>query len=86
MARGKTVGKRLEAVQDRLGRKLLGASRTVAGEAIRGEMGWRKLEERREEKKMLYGRRFWELGEERLVKLIVEKLKESGGVGWRGRI
>ena len=80
---GKTVGKRLEAVQDRLGRKLLGASRTVAGEAIRGEMGWRKLEERREEKKMLYGRRFWELGEERLVKLIVEKLKESGGVGWR---
>ena len=32
---------------------------------------------------MLYGQRFWELGEERLVKLIVEKLKESGGVGWR---
>ena len=27
----KTVGKRLEAVQDRLGRKLLEASRTVAG-------------------------------------------------------
>ena len=80
---GKTAGKRLEAVQDRLGRRLLGASRTVAGEAIRGEMGWRKLEERREEKKMLYGRRFWELGEERLVKLIVEKLKESGSIGWR---
>ena len=50
---------------------------------MHGEMRWRKLEERREEKKMLYGRRFWELGEERLVKLIVEKLKESGGVGWR---
>ena len=42
---GKTAGKRLEAVQNRLGRRLLGASRTVAGEAIRGEMGWRKLEE-----------------------------------------
>ena len=42
---GKTV--RLEVVQDRLGRKLLGASRTVAGEAICGEMGWRKKEERR---------------------------------------
>ena len=80
---GKTVGKRLEAVQDRLGRRLLGASRTVAGEAICGEMGWRRLEERREEKKMLYGRRFWELGKERLVKLIVEKLKESGSIGWR---
>ena len=80
---GKTAGKRLEAVQDRLGRRLLGASRTVAGEAICGEMGWRKFEERREEKKMLYGRRFWELGEERLVKLILEKLKESGSIGWR---
>ena len=80
---GKTAGKRLEAVQDRLGRRLVGASRTVAGEAIHGEMGWRKLEERREEKKTLYGRRFWELGEERLVKLIVEKLKESGSIGWR---
>ena len=41
---GKTVGKRLEAVLDRLGRRLLGASRTVAGEAICVEMGWRKLE------------------------------------------
>lgn len=48
---GKTVGKRLEAVQDRLGRKLLGGS-TMAGEAVHGEMGWRKLEERREEKKV----------------------------------
>ena len=27
--------------------------------------------------------RFWELGEERLVKLIVEKLKESGSICWR---
>ena len=35
-----------------MGRKLLGASRTVAREAVCGEMGWRKLEERRE--KMLY--------------------------------
>ena len=33
----KTVGKRLEAVQ---GRKLLGAS-TMAGDTVRGEMGWR---------------------------------------------
>ena len=27
----------------------------------------------------------WELGEERLVKLIVEKLREAGGVGWRAQ-
>ena len=55
----------------------------MAGEAVRGEMGWTKLEERREEK-MLYEWRFWELGEEKLVKLIASrKIKESGGVGWR---
>ena len=48
---GKTVRKRSEAVQ---GRKLLGGS-TMAGEAVHGEMGWRKLQERREEKKVVYG-------------------------------
>ena len=32
----------------------------------------------------MYGQRFWELGEERLVKLLVEKLKESCQV--EGRI
>ena len=42
VARGKTVGKRLEAIQDWLGRKLLGANRTVAGEALHVEMGWKK--------------------------------------------
>ena len=61
--------RKLEAVQGRVCRKLLGASRTVAEEAVRGEMGWRKLEERREEKKMLYGRRLWELGEDRLGRI-----------------
>ena len=51
-----------------MGRKLLGASDTVAGVAVRGELGWRKLEERREEK-VLFGRRMWELEDERLVKI-----------------
>ena len=31
---GKVVGRKLEAVQDRIGRKLLGASKTVAGVAV----------------------------------------------------
>lgn len=39
----KDVGRRLEAVQDKVGRKLLGASRTVAGEAAHGKLGCRKL-------------------------------------------
>ena len=64
---GKVVGKKLEAVQDRAGRKLLGASNTVSGVAVRGDLGWRRLEERREEKKVLFGRRMWELSEERLL-------------------
>ena len=41
------------------------------------------MEERREEKKVLFGRRKGNHGDERLVKRIVEKLQEAGGVGWR---
>ena len=33
----------------KMGRRLLGASNTVAGVAVQGDLGWRKLEERREE-------------------------------------
>ena len=42
------------AVKERIGRRLLGARRTVAGATLRGGLG---LEERHEEKKLLYGRR-----------------------------
>ena len=66
----------LEAVQERI---RLGASRTVAGAAVRDDLGWRKLEEKREEKKLLYGKKLGNLEESRLVK--TEKLKNSGGVG-----
>ena len=79
---GKTVNRKLEAVQERIGRRLLGASRTVAGAAVRGDLGWRKLEERREERKLLYGKRLENLEDSRLVKVVAEKLKNTGGVGW----
>ncbi len=79
---GKTADKKMEAVQERIGRRLLGASRTVAGAAVRGDLGWRKLEERREEKKLLYGKRIDNLEDDRLVKIVAEKLKNMGGVGW----
>ena len=79
---GKVANRKLEAVQERVGRKLLGASRTVAGAAIRGDLGWRKLEERREEKKVLYGRRLQRLDDNRLVKQITAEMKECGGVSW----
>ena len=78
---GKTVNRKLEAVQERIGRRLLGASRTVAGAAVRGDLGWRKLEERRKERKPLYGKRLENLEDSRLVKVVAEKLKNTGGVG-----
>ena len=79
---GKAVNRRLEAVQERIGRRLLGAGRTVAGAAVRGDLGWRKLDQRREERKLLYGKRLENLEDSRLVKVVAEKLKNTGGVGW----
>ena len=49
----------------------------MAGAAVRGEQGWRKLEERREKKEILW-RRMWKLKDDRLAKVIVDKLKETG--------
>ena len=34
-----------------------GACNTVAGLAVQGDLGWRKLKERREEMKVLFGKR-----------------------------
>ena len=36
---GKVASKKLEAVQDSIGRKLLGASRSGIGVAVRGDLG-----------------------------------------------
>ena len=55
---GKLVRRKLEAVQERVGRSLLMNGPTVAGVAVRGEFGWWSLEERRERNKLLYGRRW----------------------------
>ena len=35
----------------------LRASNTIAGVAVEGDVGWRKLEERREEMKVMFGKR-----------------------------
>ena len=48
--------RKLESTQMRVGRRLLGASNIVAEVAVQRELGWRKLEERREEMKMLFGK------------------------------
>ena len=54
---GTAACKKLEKNQDNIGRKLVGGNSTVAGVAVRGDLGWRNLEERREEKKLLF--RWW---------------------------
>ena len=48
---GKIANRNLEPVQEKVGKRLLGASRSVPGAAVRGDLGWRKLEERMEGKK-----------------------------------
>ena len=46
---------KLEAVQKSIGKRLFGASRRVDIAAVTDDVGWRKLEER-QEKKRLHGR------------------------------
>ena len=80
---GRGVCRKMESAQMRVGRRLLRASNIVAGVAVQGDVGWRKLEERREEMKVLFGKRLEGMEESRLVKMVVEKLREYGGIGWR---
>ena len=81
---GKAAYRNLEAVQDKASNQLLGASRSVAGAAAGGDLGWKKLEEGREVKKLMYGKRLEGLEDNRLVKTVAEKLKDAGNVGWWG--
>ena len=71
--------KKLELVQERIGRRLLGCSATVAGVAVRGELGWWSLGER---KKLVYGKKVDQFDENRLVAKVVACAKEIGGKGW----
>ena len=57
----------------RVGRRSLGASNIVTGSAVQEDLGWRKLEERREEMKVLFDKRLegW-----------MKKLSEDGEIVW----
>ena len=55
--RGRSACRKLESAQMEMGWRLLGASNTVAGVAVPCDLGWRKLEERREEMKVMFGKR-----------------------------
>ena len=49
---------------------------------MQGNLGWRKMEERREEMKVLFGKGLEGLEESQLVKMVVEKQREDGGIDW----
>ncbi len=42
----KAQQKKLDTVQEQVGRKILGASRSMASCAVRGELGWRTMTEK----------------------------------------
>ena len=50
----KAQQKKLNAVQEQVGRKILGASGSVASCAVMGELGWSKMTERSEDQMMRY--------------------------------
>ena len=64
----KALQKKLDVVQEQVGRKILGASRTVASCAVMGELGWRKMTERNEDQLMRYLGRLRRMDETRLTK------------------
>ena len=45
-------------------------------------LGCRKLEERGEEKKVLFGKRLEGMDDSQLLKAVVEKLREDRGIEW----
>ncbi len=67
LTRGHSACGKLESAQTKMGRRLLGASNTVAGVAVQGDLGWRMLG-RREGMKVMSGKRFELLEEDRWVK------------------
>ena len=68
----KAQQKKLDAVQEQVGRKILGASRTVASCAVMGELGWRKMTEKSEDQMMRYLGRLRRMDETRLTEKIYE--------------
>ena len=61
---------KLETIQNDIGRVALGATRIVATESIRGEVGWSSFEERVMKSNLLYKKRIENMNDKRLVKKI----------------
>ena len=61
---GRSVYRKMESAQMRVGRRLLGESNTVAGVVVQGDLEWRKLEE---EMKVLFGKKKFRRGGRELI-------------------
>ena len=81
-AGSKVMQGKLEGTQVQVGRKLLGASRTVASCAVRGELGWRTLKERREERMLRFVAKVQRMEDSRLTK-VFEECRAEGLVWWK---
>ena len=68
----KAQQRKLDAVQEQVGRKILGASRSVASCSVMGELGWRTMTERSEDQIMSYLGRLRKMDETRLTKKMYE--------------
>ncbi len=68
----KSQQKKMDAVQEQVGRKILGANRSVASCAVMGELGWRTMTERNEDQMMRYLGRLRRMDETRLTKKLYE--------------
>ena len=75
---GKIANRNLEAVQQKVGKWLLGASRSVPGVGVRGDL-YRLEEAGREEegKKLMYGKRLEGLEDNRLIKIASSRKAEG---------
>ena len=80
----KTDEQRLERIQNRAGRRILGLSWRFHGVVVRGELGWRKLKYDRHSLALQFAGRLRGMGWERWPKIVGEVAKQwdMGGLYW----
>ena len=70
--------KKLDVVQNKVGRVGLGANRYTAVEAIRGDMGWSSFDERMMKGVLIYKKRLEDMDECRWAKIVYRAFSQQG--------
>jgi hypothetical protein len=79
---GKGEAEKMEKVQRRVGRQVLGCSQLVADVVVRGELGWVQLKARRDEMKLRFLGRLLRMDEKRAVrKMLAIRLADANQKG-----